>query len=59
MQKGSTETKSTSGEGRSMTAIQVTTTPIDGLTIGASYNEFDGAGVAKNDQDPASNSYYT
>ena len=56
--KGSTETKSATGEGRNMTAIQVTTTPIDGLTIGASYNEFDGAGLAKNDQDPASGAYY-
>ena len=56
--KGSTESKSATGEGRSMTAYQVTATPIDGLTIGASYNEFDGAGLAKNDQEPESGAAY-
>ncbi len=56
--KGQTIAVAQAGEGRSMTAYQVTTTPIDGLTIGASYNEFDGAGLAKNDQDPASGAYY-
>ena len=55
---GQTIAVAQTGEGRSMTAYQVTTTPIDGLTIGASYNEFDGAGLAKNDQDPASGAYY-
>ena len=43
---GQSETKSATTEGRSMTTT-VTATPIDGLTIGASYNEFDGAGLAK------------
>ena len=55
---GQSETKSATTEGRTMTAYQVTATPIDGLTIGASYNEFDGAGLAKNDQEPESGAAY-
>jgi len=45
--------------GRSMTSYQITAAPIDGLTVGASYSDFDGvyapAGVA---QQPESGSWF-
>jgi outer membrane protein OmpU len=56
--KGQTIARTAAGEGRSMMAYQVSATPIDGLTIGASYNEFNDAGLAKNDQDPESGAAY-
>ena len=46
--------------GRSATEIQVSAAPIDGLKIGASYIDFDGAGIngTKNNQNPESGAYY-
>ena len=38
--------------------MQIKTSPIDGLNIGASYFEFDGTGMAKNDQEAESGAYY-
>ncbi len=58
--KGNTITESTTSMGRSATEIQVTAAPIDGLKIGASYIDFDGAGIngTKNNQNPESGAYY-
>jgi len=58
--KGNTITESASSLGRSATEIQVKAAPIDGLAIGASYFEFDGAGAAgtTNAADPMSGAYY-
>ena len=44
--------------GRSMTATRIDMTPIDGLTIGASYNEMDKSGAAKMNQTAESGAYY-
>ena len=55
---GQTHTKADDYEGRSMTAYQVKAAPIDGLTIGASYNEFDDAGDNAPEQAPESGAYY-
>ena len=38
--------------------MQVTTTPVDGLKLGASYFEFDGSGLAKSNQESESGAYY-
>jgi len=43
--------------GQSATQYQVTAAPIDGLSIFASYMEFSGFGVDKNDQEPESGAY--
>jgi hypothetical protein len=58
--KGNTITESTTNMGRSATEIQVSAAPIDGLKIGASYIDFDGAGLngTKNNQNPESGAYY-
>jgi len=58
--KGNTIGESASSLGRSATEIQVKAAPIDGLAIGASYFEFDGAGAAgtTNAADPMSGAYY-
>ena len=44
--------------GNNATEMQVKTAPIAGLALGASYLEFDGIGVAKNDQQAESGAYY-
>ena len=44
--------------GDSATEYQVKAAPIDGLTVGASYIEFSGAGNANTVQDPESGAYY-
>jgi len=41
-----------------MTAYRVDAAPIDGLKIGASYNEFDKQGIDKNNQEAESGAYY-
>ena len=41
-----------------MTAYRVDASPIDGLTIGASYNEFDKQGIDKNNQEAESGAYF-
>jgi len=58
--KGNAITMSTSSLGRSATEIQVKAAPYTGLSIGASYMEFDGAGIngTKNNQSPESGAYY-
>jgi len=58
--KGNTLTETSTSLGRSATEIQVKAAPIDGLAIGASYFEFDGAGAAgtTNAADPMSGAYY-
>jgi hypothetical protein len=43
--------------GSSATEYQVKASPIDGLTVGASYLSFDGSGSANTVQDPESGSY--
>ena len=55
---GKTSTVATDFVGESATEMQVTTAPIDGLKLGASYFEFSGEGVAKNDQGAESGAYY-
>ena len=55
---GQTISKSSTDMGRTATEYQVKAAPIDGLTIGASYMEFDGSGIAKNNQLPESGAYY-
>ena len=58
--KGNTIGESATSLGRSATELQVKAAPIDGLAIGASYFEFDGAGAAgtTNSADPMSGAYY-
>ena len=55
---GAVNTISTSNNGRTATEMQVKTNPYDGLTLGASYFEFDGSGLAKSDQEAESGAYY-
>ncbi len=55
---GAVNTQGTSNPGRSATEMQIKAAPIDGLTIGASYFEFDGTGLAKTDQEAESGAYY-
>ena len=55
---GQTRTQADDFEGRNMTAYQVKAAPIDGLTIGASYNEFSDAGDNAPEQAPESGAYY-
>ena len=38
--------------------MQIKATPYDGLTVGASYFEFDGSGLAKSTQEAESGAYY-
>ena len=58
--KGNTITESTTNMGRSATELQVKAAPLDGLAIGASYIDFDGAGIngTKHNQNPESGAYY-
>ena len=49
---------STNTTGNSATEMQLKTSPIDGLTLGASYFEFEGNGLAKVAQQPESGAYY-
>jgi hypothetical protein len=59
--KGVTKTRTTTDLGRSATELQVKATAIpmlDGLTVGASYFEFDEGGGPKNDQLAESGAYY-
>ena len=46
------------GMGDSATEYQVKASPLDGLTVGASYIEFSGSGTANTVQDPESGAYY-
>ena len=55
---GAVNTISTTNSGSSATEMQLTTAPIDGLKLGASYFEFDGSGLAKSTQEAESGAYY-
>ena len=55
---GADGTKSVTYAGESATEMQLKTSPIDGLTLGASYMNFDGEGQQTNDQDAESGAYY-
>ena len=44
--------------GDNATEMQLKTAPIDGLTLGASYMDFSGEGLVKNDQEAESGAYY-
>ena len=55
---GADGTKSVTYAGESATEMQLKTSPIDGLTLGASYMNFDGEGLQSNDQDAESGAYY-
>ena len=48
----------TSGTGNNATEMQLKTSPVDGLTLGASYFEFEGSGLAKSTQEAESGAYY-
>ena len=48
----------TNTTGNNATEMQVKTSPIDGLSIGASYFEFEGSGLAKSTQEAESGAYY-
>ena len=45
--------------GRSMTAMQLKTVPIEGLSLGASHNYLDKQGASKKDQEAESGAYYS
>ena len=56
---GAVNTISTSNEtGNNATEMQLKASPVDGLTVGASYFEFDGSGLAKSTQEAESGAYY-
>ena len=55
---GQAQTLTASVLGRAATEIRVDATPIDGLTVGASYFEFSTGNGVKQDQDPESGAYY-
>ena len=55
---GAVSGKSATFVGESATEVQVKATPIDGLTVGASYFDFSEQGVAKKDQEAESGAYY-
>ena len=48
----------TNTTGNNATEMQVKTSPIDGLTLGASYFEFEGSGLVKSTQEAESGAYY-
>ncbi len=54
---GQTLTQSDESLGESATEYQIKASPIDGLTVGASYMQFSGGGDAGTVQDPESGSY--
>ena len=49
---------STTNKGETATEMQLKTSPIDGLTLGASYFEFSGSGMAKTTSEAESGAYY-
>tara|TARA_B100001057_G_scaffold152792_1_gene152873 strand:- start:2473 stop:3507 length:1035 start_codon:yes stop_codon:yes gene_type:complete len=55
---GAVTTKAVAQAGENATEMQLKTSPIDGLTLGASYFEFSDEGLAKNDQGAESGAYY-
>ncbi len=56
---GAVTTGAVDQAGATATEMQVKTSPIDGLTVGASYFQFGGdQGMAKNDQEAESGAYY-
>ena len=55
---GQVITDADEGMGDSATEYQVKASPLDGLTVGASYIEFSGSGTANTVQDPESGAYY-
>ena len=56
---GAVTTGAVDHAGATATEMQVKTSPIDGLTLGASYFQFGGdQGMAKNDQEAESGAYY-
>ena len=56
--KGAVSTHATDFVGENATEYQIKAAPIDGLGIGASYFDFSGEGVTKNDQEAESGAYY-
>jgi outer membrane protein OmpU len=54
---GGTTTLADESLGESATEVQVKATPLDGLTIGASYMSFSGSGSSGTEQDPESGAY--
>ena len=55
---GALNTIGTSNSGSAATEMQLTTAPVDGLKLGASFFEFDGSGLAKSGQEAQSGAYY-
>tara|TARA_B100001057_G_scaffold6235_1_gene5681 strand:+ start:6535 stop:7596 length:1062 start_codon:yes stop_codon:yes gene_type:complete len=55
---GQVITDANEGMGDSATEYQLKASPLDGLTVGASYMEFSGSGTANTVQDPESGAYY-
>jgi len=55
---GQAQTMTATTLGRAATEYRVDATPIDGLTVGASYMEFSTGNGVKSDQDPESGAYY-
>jgi hypothetical protein len=55
---GAIHTRSATYAGRSATEYQIKAAPVDGLSVGASYIEFNDEGIAKNDQSAESGSYF-
>ena len=55
---GAVNTMSDTNNGRTATEMQLKTNPYEGLTLGASYFEFDGSGMAKVAQAAESGAYY-
>jgi len=55
---GAVNTISTTNSGSAATEMQIKVAPIDGLSIGASYFEFDGSGLTKSTQEAESGAYY-
>ena len=55
---GAVNTKAADNTGDNATEMQIKIAPIDGLAVGASYFDFSGDGLAKQDQDAESGAYY-
>jgi len=55
---GAVNTVSTSNNGETATEMQLKTSPVDGLTLGASYFEFSGSNLAKSTSEAESGAYY-
>ena len=56
--KGAVSTHATDFVGENATEYQIKAAPIDGLAVGASYFDFSGEGLTKNDQEAESGAYY-